>query len=61
MWIDDTLGIMITMKLIQERIEGKDNAPDDLLSTMLNGKDPKTGQSGFVVWSPHVPGLTCIR
>jgi cytochrome P450 len=52
---------MITMKLIQERIEGKDNAPDDLLSTMLNGKDPKTGQSGFVVWSPHVPGLTCIR
>lgn len=52
---------MITMQLIQERIEGKDNAPDDLLSTMLNGRDPKTGQSGFVAWSSHVSGLTCIR
>jgi cytochrome P450 len=53
--------MMITMQLIQERIEGKDNAPDDLLSTMLNGKDPKTGQSGCVVWSSYDQGLTCIR
>jgi cytochrome P450 len=53
--------MVMIMQLIQERIEGKDNAPDDLLSTMLNGKDPKTGQSGFVIWCPHVLGLTCIR